>query len=128
LLTLATLAAAGWKRSANVLDEALLAGCLTVVMILISPVCHLHYFALLVPLVMTLMAFAWHTAYGATLDQRWRWLFAVNAAGTALPHLPVCQILKDLGLATYVSLALWGSGVFELWHSRRSGANSSLSI
>lgn len=125
LLTLATLAAGGWKRSANALDEALLTGCLLVVMILLSPVCHLHYFALLVPLVMSLLALAWHTVGDARLGKRWRWLFAVNAAGTALPHLPIGQILKDLGLATYVTLVLWGCGVFELWHGRRRSSSSS---
>jgi hypothetical protein len=123
LLTLATLAVAGWRRCANSLYEGLLAGCLTVVMILLSPVCHLHYFALVVPLVMGLLVFGWQTDAAAILTGRQRLLFGLNVAGTGLPHLPALQIFKDLGLAMYVSLALWAAGLFALWHGRQASAS-----
>ncbi len=64
LLTLLTLSA-GWKhRHSRGPALAILVGALILVMLLLSPVCHTHYFALLVPLVMGILALSWDRASG----------------------------------------------------------------
>jgi hypothetical protein len=90
-------------------DEArrltLFAGALTLNMILVSPVCHLHYFALAVPAVMALLApTLWRAYPGWPL-----WLLlAFNFAATLLPSLPGMFAVRDGGLATASGLLLWG--------------------
>src|SRR5207248_7606890 len=53
-LIVLTLLAVGWKR-AGTMPTVLGLGSLTVIMVLLSPVCHLHYFCVAVPLVMGLI-------------------------------------------------------------------------
>ena len=93
-----------------------------VIMILLSPVCHLHYFCLSVPLTMGLLA--------AVLEEdgsrRARiGVFAVLAfygAANIVPHLPKFQLLRDCGLATYAALLLWLAGLVILWSRGRSAS------
>jgi hypothetical protein len=49
-------------------------------------------------------------------------LFAVQVAGNVLPLLPVFEVLKDVGLAMYVALALWLAGCVALWRRPRPAA------
>src|SRR5262249_14434812 len=57
LFTGATLAAAGWRRIRSPGQTLVFFGCLTLLMILSSPVCHTHYFVMAIPLVMGVLAF-----------------------------------------------------------------------
>jgi hypothetical protein len=107
LFTLLTLAA-GWRRQAPPGPAVTtFVGALTVIMIMLSPVCHTHYFALALPLVMGLTALAWEQNLAG-----WRLallvsLMILQIVGHTLPLLPIFEILKDAGLAMYMTMALW---------------------
>ena len=87
LMTIATFWAAG-RRQPTGPSVPLLFGGLIVVMLLLCPICHLHYFSMAIPLVMGILAAKWGSAtsprYGAGLIA----LLLVNGAVTALPNLP----------------------------------------
>lgn len=110
VLTGLTLLASGWRRPDP--HRALLGlGCLTLLMPLLSPVCHLHYFCLAVPLVTGLVWHAWDRPEvgptGSRVGLGLAVLLVVHAVGNTLPRLPGLDLLRDLGLATYVSMLLW---------------------
>src|SRR5262249_15617240 len=64
LLTLTTLAAFGWRRRDDGIDVVLFFGLLVLNMLVISPVCHLHYFSLVLPLATGLVADRWQDRKG----------------------------------------------------------------
>jgi hypothetical protein len=117
VLTLLTLLALGRHDPA---DRPSLAGlgALLLVMILISPVCHLHYFCLALPLVMGLMALAWDRQANGTAAPGVRTALAalliLNGVINLLPHLPGLELLRDTGAATYMALVLWLTAVAVL--------------
>jgi hypothetical protein len=119
--TLATLAVAGYRRTLTGPALVLFAGSLTLVMILMSPVCHTHYFALSLPLVMGLIAWNWERTGKAGLSVGVVGLIAVQIIGNTLPLLPVTEVLKDVGLATYTALLLWLLACVAI---RRSGSGA----
>jgi alpha-1,2-mannosyltransferase len=117
-LTGLTLLALGWRRPSG-RRELLGLGTLTLIMFLLSPVCHLHYFCLALPLTMGFLAIAWESpareGAGAIWRSLWLWLvLGVNTVANTLPHLPGSDLLRDLGLATYGTLLLWLAGVVIL--------------
>jgi hypothetical protein len=121
LLTLLTLAAAGRRFRPDGPAVVLLLGALTIVMLLLSPVCHLHYFSLSVPLVLGLVA-----ASGLPRRRSGRLrgvalgaLLAVNVVANALPRVPGLEALRQLGLAGYAALLLWAIGCVVVWRSSR---------
>ena len=65
LLTALTLGAAGWRRPRLAWVEVLFFGQLMLLMVLISPVCHLAYFVLEMPLIMAVVDTAWIPAAAA---------------------------------------------------------------
>jgi hypothetical protein len=127
LLTLLTFAAAGRRSRQAGAPAVVLLGALAALMVLLSPVCHLHYFSLSVPLVMGLIAASWQARDGTPRADRLlgnglRVLLAVNVVANALPRLPGLEVLRDLGLATYADLALWAVACVVLWRSARRPA------
>ncbi len=115
ILTALTLLAARWRPRGSPLDEELLLGSLAIIMVLSSPVSHLHYFTLAVPLAMGLvMAGRGDAVYPR---RKWIWLFAAVAACGVLPLLPDLEVLRDLGLDGFGALALWGAGTTALRRS-----------
>jgi hypothetical protein len=123
LLTGLTLLAA-WRRSrarpavAGGPGTVLEFGALVQIMLLLSPICHLHYFALSVPLVMGMLALAWER--GEALSWWVILVLAVNVVASVLPHLPALFMLRDLGLAAYGAVLLWLTGWLLLWQGRGS--------
>jgi hypothetical protein len=111
------LAAAGWRRPADPLAVTLLWGLLILDMLLASPVCHLHYFALAIPLAAGLIAARAERADtpGAGLLT----LFAFGLIANLLPVLPEMYRLRDGGVATAGALALWAAGMAVLWRRVR---------
>jgi hypothetical protein len=105
--TLLTLLVAGYRRTLTGPALVLFVGSLTLIMILMSPVCHTHYFALSLPLVMGLIAWHWERTGRAGLSTGVVVLIAVQIAGNTLPLLSATEVLKDVGLATYTALLLW---------------------
>jgi len=110
MLTLATLAASSGTRPGDGIATVLAAGGLILVMLAASPVCHLHYFCLAAPLVMGLLASAWENAAAPDLPRRLAALLAFNAFCMTIPHFPGMEVLRDMGVATYGSMALWLAG------------------
>jgi hypothetical protein len=117
LLTLVTLAAAG-RRRLSAPREMIFLGMLIINMLLLSPVCHLHYFALDVPLTMGLIAAVWQTNGPGRLGLGWWVLFAAHVVGDLLPRLPDLDLIRDCGLAMYATLLLWLAGGMVLWRAR----------
>jgi hypothetical protein len=100
------------------LSVVLLWGGLILNMLLLSPVCHLHYFSLAVPLVMALMAVRWERRSGLALGPGLIALFAFSTVANVLPHLPGLNLLRDGGVAMYAAVALWLVGLGTLWSRR----------
>jgi hypothetical protein len=119
LLTLTALGAFGWRQRDNGIDLVLFFGLLVLNMLLISPVCHLHYFSLLLPLVMALTAGRWQEYEGVSLGPWLLGLLIVNVIANLLPQLPNMNLFRDCGSAMYGSLLLWLMGVAVLWRRRR---------
>jgi hypothetical protein len=126
-MTLLTLAAAGWRRPLGATGTVLFFGAVVLTMLLSSPVCHLHYFCLSVPLVMALLAGTWerNAQLGAGLGLKL--LLVANVIANALPNLPGLEVLRDIGLAMYAALALWATACWSLWRQRRRARSDSMS-
>jgi hypothetical protein len=123
MLLALTLLAGGRMTDGPAWAEATLAGMLNVVMILVCPVCHLHYFCLALPLAMGLMQRAWETG---SLPVRTGLALAGWTACLALPHFPGMYVVRDAGLATYGTLALWTAGLSALWQARPAACGLAL--
>ncbi|HKD66369.1 MAG TPA: glycosyltransferase 87 family protein [Candidatus Binataceae bacterium] len=113
ILTAVTLLAARWRLRGSPLAEALFLGGLAIIMVLASPVSHLHYLALAVPSAMGLVM----AARGDAVYPRggWLWFFAAAALCGLLAVLPGLEVLRDLGLAAVGALALWCAGSIEMF-------------
>ncbi len=118
LLTLIALGSFGWRRREDGVAMVLFFGLLVLNMLLISPVCHLHYYSLLVPFVTALVADRWQKHEGLSLGP-WIWVVLIaNTAGLLLPQLPGMTVCRDCGSAMYGSLLVWLMGVVVLWQRR----------
>jgi hypothetical protein len=123
LLTVLTLLAA-WRRRDDGPGTVIAFGAFILIMVLLSPVCHLHYFCLALPLVMGLLAASWEGKEVPHLAKGMWVLLAVNVAANAVPHFagshaPFVQRLRDDGLATAAALLLWLVGLIVLWNRGR---------
>lgn len=127
-LTLITIGLAARARKRGVdsaAESAVLLSSLLLLMLLISPVCHLHYFSMSVPLTMAVIAASWRThGYRPLLTTGLMVLFAFNFAANALPRIPGLEMARDLGMATSAALALWAWACAVLWKSAISPALS----
>lgn len=118
LLSLTVLS--GWRsmNAAGRADVVIFLGALIFNMLVLSPVCHLHYFCLMIPLVMGLLAAWWHK------PERSEWLSCVpvlcviHFLTSLLPVIPGLHLLRDIGLATYGAAPLWVAGCAVLWTDR----------
>jgi hypothetical protein len=115
-LTLLTLLA-GWRG--RWAAGPLFVGALALIMVMLSPVCHAHYFVVSVPVVMGLLAVAWERDRVTPLSWALVALFVVQLAGNTVPLLPKMEDLRDGGLALYMALLLWAAACVVLW---REGA------
>ncbi len=126
LFTLLTLAAAGWRRPERGPAVVLFVGALALLMMVLSPVCHTHYFALCLPLVMALLAEERERRGTALPSIALCVLLGLHLIGNVLPLLPACEMLKDGGAALYAALLLWGAGCVAL--RRRPAAPIALRV
>jgi hypothetical protein len=110
-LTGLTLLAYGWKRERDALDSLVLLSCLVLCMLLLSPICHLHYFTLSILLVMGLLLAEWEKRSDLRLSAGLILLLLVNVVANALPNFDGLEVFRDLGLAMYAGLGLWLAGV-----------------
>src|SRR5262249_33841103 len=115
MLTLVTLLAAGHRLNApgtNRGAELMLAwGALALAMLFASPISHLHYFCLCLPLVMALLILA--PPRGRAL---WAWtpLSVLFVAGNIFAHGPEWFVLRDVGLVMYGGLMCWAAAMAVL--------------
>jgi hypothetical protein len=114
MLTLLALLAAGWKRTLDPVAVVLFFGALVLNMILLSPVCHLHYFCLTLPLLMGLLAGRWEKGGTLTMGGGLVSLFVFNTLANALPQFPGQELVRDAGLAMYATLLIWLVGLAVL--------------
>jgi hypothetical protein len=113
-MTILLLLAAGRRRPLMGSQAVVFLGALILNMLLLCPVCHLHYFCLAVPLVMGLVAGHWDRLGTDRLGWRLTLLLAVFAAAALPGQIPV-QVLRDIGLAMYGAVAVWAAAVVILW-------------
>ena len=114
LLALATLFALCGVSPADGPATVIGIGALIVVMLLASPVCHLHYFCLTTPLTMGLFAAAWKDSEDPYPTKTMAALLALNVLALSVPHFPGMELPRDLGLAMYATLLLWLAGSVAL--------------
>lgn len=87
---------------------------LTMVMVMVCPVCHLHYFIVALPLFMLVRA-------RMETKTNWRgyWLWAALTGAFILalgiPMIPGVLILRDVGVPLAGALACWIAGLVALW-------------
>ena len=117
-LTVATLVAARGRRLRGN-DLLLFAGSLTVVMLFVSPMCHLHYYCLALPLIMGLLHHAWREREDLQLPRRLAWLLAIHVVGGAIPLL--FEPYRNFGFAPLTTLPLWFEAVNLLGRQRFEG-------
>jgi hypothetical protein len=124
LLTLVTLLVARRRKDGPAV--VITFGALTVLMLLLSPVCHLHYFCLSLPLAMGMVAAVWnHETHETHLKGKWIGkatlvgVLVLYGLANALPLFPRLQALRDGGLAMYAALLLWLAGMIILWKRGR---------
>jgi hypothetical protein len=115
LMTVLTLLAAGWRRPQDGPASVVFFGLIILNMLLLCPVCHLHYFCLALPLVMGFLAASWERAATLRLWPGTALLLAAFALANVLGQFPAFQVLRDTGLAMYGALLLWAVGVIVLW-------------
>jgi hypothetical protein len=118
-LTLLALLAAGWRGGRDPVSIVLFFGALVLNMILLSPVCHLHYFTLMVPLVMALLVVRWEKQNTLRLGTGLAILFTVFLIANTLPQFPGQELVRDGGLAMYAALLVWAVSVAVLWKRTR---------
>jgi Glycosyltransferase family 87 len=118
LLTLIVCLAAGWRRAEKPVAEMLFLGLLIMLMMFLSPVCHLPYFAWLVPVVMALLLLHWEFRRNLKLSAGLMTLICVNIGVHILAHMtenPEIRFVRDLGFATCSGLAIGVVGVRNLY-------------
>jgi hypothetical protein len=116
ILTAISLWASSWyRRSAR--EELLIIGALILVMLAMTPVCHIHYFCLSVPIVIGLLLASQNWVARMSLRRPMRLIFTTVVLSQALPQIPGLEILRDLGLAQVGALLLWGAAIYQLRRS-----------
>ncbi len=126
LLTGITLILAGRRGLVASPDTVLALGGLVLLMILLSPVCHMHYFLLALPVIMGLVSFSWDRHNLTRLGMGLPLLLAINLVANTLPRLPGLELLRDFGVVTYSTLLLWLAAVLLLRQGRRAEAAKGL--
>jgi hypothetical protein len=114
---------AAWRRSSrpDATATVIAWGALIEVMLLGSPVCHLHYFCLSTPLVAGLVAAAWKDQSRPNLGLPLSALMVLNIGCNTVPHFVGMEVWRDAGLAGYAAVALVGTAIVVLWRRRPKG-------
>lgn len=101
-------------------------GLLASLMCLLSPVCHLHYFALGVPLCLGVLATRWEQLGAAQPLPGLMLIFVVTASVQLLTRLPGAWATEArlLGVPTAAFLAVWATGLVVLWRTANKSASS----
>lgn len=103
-------------RKLNPLETHLFLSSLIVVMLLISPMTHLHYYCLTLPLVMALLHRAWEGRSDLWPGTKLAILMGLHVFGGAFPL--IFGRYRNLGFAPLTTLPLWAIAVRALWMER----------
>lgn len=120
VMTTLTVWAGRRHRTGN--DLLLLMGSLTVVMLLVSPMCHLHYYVLAMPLV-TGLVFASRRQMEPSRRLLLACCLGLHVVGGAIPLL--VEPYRNLGFAPLSTLPLWCLAIREL---RRPSAPAAIPV
>jgi hypothetical protein len=107
-----------WPRGAGrsrAWAEATRFSALVVLMVALSPISHMHYFAYSLPLVMCLLARRWEGRPGLAPGWGLGALLVWFTLANSLPSLPPLERLKDLCLPLFGALPLWAAAVVPAW-------------
>ena len=116
-----TLLAAGRRRPRTAGHTALVLGALVLLMFLLSPGCHMHYFLLALPLIMTFLALRPVREGRPRLGLGLSLLLGINLVCNIVPRWPGMQVPRDLGLVTYATMLLWLTAIVVLFRRERVG-------
>lgn len=114
MLVVITLTVAWRRLTPNPADQLLFLGSLCAVMMLLTPISHLHYYAMVLPLVCGLWLRGLARRPGQILaDRRTIAVLAAWSLLTSLPLLPgsIFDRLRECGLGTAATIGLWAYGL-----------------
>lgn len=113
-MTLALLRRDGGLHRADGLALVARIGLLAVLMTLLCPVCHLHYFTLLVPLITAMVVKRSVVQPDAAHRDLWT-LGILLVLALSLPMIPGLTVLRDVGVPMYAVLVWWFAGFATRW-------------
>jgi hypothetical protein len=121
VMTLITLRIGVKPPHASIPDQLVFFGCLTLVMVLASPVSHVHHYAMALPAVCALWlkglvdrpGHAWPNL-GVTVP------LILWCLGTAIPLIPgeLFVRMREFGVGTATTVVLWASGLYRISRNR----------
>jgi hypothetical protein len=124
LMTAVTLLV-GWRcRGTGATEQLVFLGCLLLVMILASPVSHVHHYAMALPAICGLWLKGLADRPGAVWPSPWVLIpLLIWCVGTGLPLFPgpIFVQLREFGLGTAATVIVWLAGVCSLaLHGKRT--------
>jgi hypothetical protein len=105
---------AGRRLTSDPADQLIFLGCVCVLMMLITPVSHLHYYAMVLPLVCGVWLRGMAARPGAVAASRGATLMlAAWGIVTLIPALPgpAFEWLREAGFGTVATIGLWAYGL-----------------
>ena len=121
----------GWRRlGPSPVDQLLFLGALCAVMLLATPVSHMHYYAYAFPLVAGLWYRGLLDRPGSMIaDRRTILLLAGWTVATCIPLFsgPVFDRLRECGLGIVVTMILWAAGIRAILTQPRAAAADPIS-
>ncbi|MBX7104806.1 MAG: DUF2029 domain-containing protein [Gemmataceae bacterium] len=112
LMTVVTLVAGKRSQMKNPQREALAITALFIPMLLASPVCHLHYFELLLPPIVAVVAA--HLVNGQRVRPALAGGLIIVFATQLLPRIPGLEVARDIGVAAWGAMIVWVAAFIEL--------------
>jgi hypothetical protein len=127
-MTAVTLAAAGFRpKREDPIADLLLFALLSIVVLPIAPVCHPHYFMLMILLVIGVLA-AHLGPQGRRISGGWITVLATIPLSHVVTGLMQVQRLRDAGLDTWVAVLLWAAAARLLFQRCRVPSSDDPSI
>ena len=102
----------------SVVTTTIVLGLMLVAVIPLVPVSQPHYYMLVLPLVMGIVADDWQRRRRPRLSFWLGALLSLYTLANLLAYLPGLERLMDLGLPMYAGLVLWVAGLVILWRRR----------
>jgi hypothetical protein len=95
-------------------------GAISIVMLMLSPVCHQHYLCLLLPSVAGLLVWGWENRGATWLPPVLLVFLPVMSLSMSVPFIPGMGALRDHGLPGFMALLLLGVSCVVLRQASRS--------